>query len=421
VRAGGLAENDGWKPPTLSCYATSSMTFRMPPVTAWSAALIAALIGFGGTVALVVQAMKVLGASPEQTGSAVTALCLSIGLAGAAMSIGLRMPVVLAWSTPGAALLAGTTAQLSWPAAVGVFVVAAVLAIVLGLIPALGRLAEKIPSTVASAMLAGVLLPFCLTLFRTAAVDPVLVGVILAVFLAARRRAPLYAMLLALTAGVALTLARGGLSLPSSGQVLGMLAPQAPAFQPAAIISLALPLFLVTLVSQNLPGLVVLRTAGYHPPARPLLAGVGLASLLAAPFGAHGVNLAAITAAICTNPEAHPDAARRWMVGVIYAGVYLLLALFSPFLVGVFLALPHAVIAALTGLALIPALLGALESMLAPGADRDPAIVTFLATASGVSLLGVGSAFWGLTAGFLALGVRALLRRGARAKRAGST
>jgi benzoate membrane transport protein len=394
------------------------MTFKTLPVTAWSAALIAALIGFGGTVALVVQAMEVMGASPEQTGSAVTALCLAIGLAGGALSIGLRMPVVLAWSTPGAALLAGTTAQLSWPVAVGVFVISAVLAIVLGLVPALGRLAERIPSAVASAMLAGVLLPFCLTLFRTAAIDPLLVGVILAVFLAARQRAPLYAMLLALTAGVALTLARGGLSLPSSGHVLGMLAPRAPLFQPAAIISLALPLFLVTLVSQNLPGLVVLRTAGYRPPPRPLLAGVGLASLLAAPFGAHGVNLAAITAAICTNPEAHPDAAKRWVVGVIYAGYYLLLALFSPFLVGVFLGLPHAVIAALTGLALIPALLGALESMLAPTGDRDPAIVTFLATASGLTLLGVGSAFWGLAAGFLALGARALARRRARADQA---
>lgn len=387
------------------------MTFRTPPVTAWSAALIAALIGFGGTVALVVQAMRVLGASPEQTGSAVTALCLAIGLAGGALSLGLRVPVVLAWSTPGAALLAGTTAQVSWPVAIGVFLVAALLAIALGLVPALGRLAEKIPSAIASAMLAGVLLPFCLTLFRTAAVDSVLVGVILAVFLAARQRAPLYALLLALAAGVALTLVRGGLSLPESGQVLGMLKPQGPVFKPAAIISLALPLFLVTLVSQNLPGLVVLRTAGYRPPPRPLLAGVGLASLLAAPFGAHGVNLAAITAAICTNPEAHPDAAQRWVVGVIYAGFYLLLALFSPFLVGVFLALPQAVIAALTGLALIPALLGALEGMLAPAADRDPAIVTFLATASGLSLLGIGSAFWGLTAGFFALGARALLRR----------
>lgn len=389
------------------------MTFRTPPITAWSAALIAALIGFGGTVALVVQAMRVLGADPEQTGSAVTALCLAIGLAGGALSLGLRMPVVLAWSTPGAALLAGTTAQVSWPVAIGVFVVAALLAIVLGLVPALGRLAEKIPSAVASAMLAGVLLPFCLTLFRTAAIDPLLVAVILGVFLAARQRAPLYALLLALFAGVALTLARGGLSLPS-GEILGMLKPQSPAFQPAAIVSLALPLFLVTLVSQNLPGLVVLRTAGYSPPPRPLLAGVGLASLLAAPFGAHGVNLAAITAAICTNPEAHPDATQRWGGGVIYAGFYLLLALFSPFLVGVFLALPHTVIAALTGLALIPALLGALEGMIGQATDRDPAIVTFLATASGLSLLGIGSAFWGLAAGFFALGARAMLRRQSR-------
>lgn len=387
------------------------MTFRPPPLAAWSAALIAALIGFGGTVALVVQAMRVLGASPEQTGSAVTALCLGIGLMGGALSLGLRIPVVLAWSTPGAALLAAAAAPIAWPVAIGVFVVAALLSIVVGLVPALGRLAEKIPSAVASAMLAGVLLPFCLTLFRTAAIDPLFVATILVVFLAARHRAPLYALLLALAAGVALTLARGGLCLPPGGPILGTLAPQAPSFDPAAIVSLALPLFLVTLVSQNLPGLVVLRTAGYRPSPRPLLAGVGLASLLVAPFGAHAVNLAAITAAICTNPEAHPDASRRWTVGVIYAGFYLLLALFSPFLVAVFLALPCAVIAALTGLALIPALLGALEAMLAHPGDRDPAIVTFLATASGLSLLGVGSAFWGLAAGFLALAVRALLRR----------
>lgn len=387
------------------------MISKTPPVTAWSSALIAALIGFGGTVALVVQAMLALGANPEQTGSAVTALCLAIGAAGAALSLRLRMPVVLAWSTPGAALLAGTTAGLSWPAAVGVFIVAALLTILLGLVPALGRLAERIPGSIASAMLAGVLLPFCLTLFRTAAADPLLVGLILAVFLAARQRAPLYALLLALAAGVTLTLVRGDLSLPSSGAILGSLAPVAPVFQPAAILSLAVPLFLVTLVSQNLPGLVVLRTAGYRPPPGQLLAGVGLASLLAAPFGAHGVNLAAITAAICTNEEAHPVAEKRWTVGMIYAGFYLLLALFSPFLVGLFLALPHAVIAALTGVALIPALLGALESMLAEKADRDPAIVTFLATASGLALFGIGSAFWGLAAGFLALGVRALLNR----------
>ncbi len=385
------------------------MRLKAPPLSAWSFALIAALVGFGGTVALVVQALRTLGASVEQTGSALTALCLGIGIAGAVLSVRQRIPVVLAWSTPGAALLAAATPGMSWPSAVGTFIVSALLMIAVGLIPALGRLAQRIPAAVASAMLAGVLLPFCLALFRLGGVDPLLVGVVLAVFLAARQRLPTYALLLALAVGVTLTLLRGDIGAVPAGPILGALAPVRPVFDAAAVVSLSLPLFLVTLVSQNLPGLVVLRTAGYSPEPRPLLVGAGLASLAAAPFGAHAVNLAAITAALCTSKEAHPDPARRWIVGVIYAGFYLVLALFSPALVRLFLALPSGVIAALTGVALIPALIGALEGMLSAKADRDAAIVTFLATASGLSLLGIGSAFWGLVCGFSALAARRAL------------
>lgn len=169
----------------------------------------------------------------------------------------------------------------------------------------------------------------------------------------------------------------------------------------------------MTLASQNLPGLVVLRAAGYEPRTRPLLVGTGLATLAMAPFGAHGVNLAAITAALCTNEEAHPERAKRWMVGVIYAAFYLLLALFSPALVRMFVALPRALTAALTGVALIPALVGAIETMLALKDERDPAIVTFLAAGSGVALFGLGSAFWGLLLGLLALALKARRRSSA--------
>lgn len=383
----------------------------LPPLSAWSSALIAALVGFGGTVALVVHAMRMMGASVEQTGSAVTALCLGIAVAGALLSVRLRMPVVLAWSTPGAALLAASTPGLSWPVATGVFVAAALMMIVLGLVPVLGRWAQRIPASVASAMLAGVLLPFCLELFRLAAIDPLLVAVLLTVFIAARRRVPLHALLLALAAGVALTLGRGDVGALPAGATFGILVPTVPAFDAGAILSVGLPLFLVTLVSQNLPGLVVLRSAGYEPRPGPLLTGTGVASLAAAPFGAHAVNLAAITAAICTSEEAHPDKAKRWTVAAIYAGCYLLLAIFSPTLVRLFLALPQHVIAALTGLALIPALSGAVETMLASKEDRDPAILTFLATGSGLALFGLGSAFWGLAVGFAALGAAALMKR----------
>ncbi|MBE1527052.1 benzoate membrane transport protein [Sphingopyxis sp. OAS728] len=379
------------------------MLRSLPPIPAWSSALIAALVGFGGTIALVVQAMRNLGASGDQTGSAVTALCLGIAVAGAALSWRLRMPVVLAWSTPGAALLAAAAPGLSWPVAIGIFLSAALMMILLGIVPLLGRLAERIPASIASAMLAGVLLPFCLKLFALGAADPLLVALLVAVFVAARARLPLYALLLALAAGMVLTLARGDIGPLPQGATFGTLLPVVPTFDARAILSVGVPLFLVTLVSQNLPGLVVLRGAGYAPQPRPLIVGSALAWLAAAPFGAHGLNLAAITAAICTAEEAHPDRAKRWTVGMLYAGFYLLLAIFSPLLVRLFLALPPTVIAALTGIALIPALLGAMESMMVAKSDRDPAILTFLATGSGLTLLGLGSAFWGLVVGFLAL------------------
>lgn len=387
------------------------MSDRLPPLSAWSSALVAMLVGFGGTVPLVVSALQAVGASVEETSSAVTALCIGIAVAGAALSLRFRIPVVLAWSTPGAALLAATMPGVTWPVAVGVFVAAALMMIVLGAVPLFGRLAERIPPAVASAMLAGVLLPFCLKLFGLGAVDPLLVGVLVAVFIIARLKAPLHALLLALAAGVVLTLVRGDVGALPEGATFGVLVPTMPAFDAGALVSLALPLFLVTLVSQNLPGLAVLRTAGYAPKPGPLLVGTGTASLLLAPFGAFAVNLAAITAAICTGPEAHPDAARRWLVALIYAGFYAVLAVFSPALVRLFLALPPTVIAALTGLALIPALTGAIEAMLAAREERDAAIVTFLATGSGLTLFGLGSAFWGLVAGFAALGAAALLRR----------
>lgn len=392
------------------------MTARLPPLVypplvSWTSALVAALIGFGGTVALVVQAMRAMGADVAQTGSAVTALCLGIAFAGGALSFGLRVPVVLAWSTPGAALLAASAPGTAWPAAIGAFVLCGALTVLLGMVPALGRLAGRIPPSVASGMLAGVLLPFCLGAFRVAGTDPLLAGAVIVVFLAARRRLPLYALLLALGTGALIALARGDVGTLPPGASLGLLQPTIPAFEPAALLGIGVPLFLVTLVSQNLPGIVVLRCAGYRPRPAPLLIGTGLTSALFALFGGHAVNLAAITAAICTSDDAHPDRARRWTVGLLYAGFYLVLALFSPLLVRFFLALPHDVIAALTGIALVPALLGALTTAFADEDQRDAAIVTFLAAGSGVTLLGLGSAFWGLIAGAVALAAGRLLGR----------
>jgi benzoate membrane transport protein len=388
------------------------MLKSLPPPHSFSSALIATVVGFGGTIALVVQALRVLGASVEETASGVTALCLGFGLGGIALSLKLRMPIVLAWSTPGAALLAATAPGVSWPVAVGIFLASGIFTVILGLVPALGRAAARIPGSIASAMLAGVLLPFCLRAFGIAAVDPVLVAMLVCVFILARLRVPLYALLLVLGAGLAFTLLRGNIGELPPGATFGALAPTLPEFNTQAVLSLALPLFLVTLVGQNLPGLMVLRNAGYEPKPGTLLVGAGVMSALMAPFGAFSVNLAAITAAICTGSDAHPDRAERWKVAVIYGGLYLLLALFTPAIVRAFLALPEPLIVALTGLAVVPALMSGMENMLATKDERDAAVLTFLATGSGLALFGLGSAFWGLMVGFTALAARRLMGSG---------
>ncbi|HUH24575.1 MAG TPA: benzoate/H(+) symporter BenE family transporter [Brevundimonas sp.] len=379
---------------------------RFPPPASFSAAAVATVIGFGGTVALIVQAGQTLGASPAQIISMVTALCLGIGLPGAVLSWRLKMPVVLAWSTPGAALLAASTLGLGWSTAVGAFVLAGLLMVLTGLVPALGRLAERIPAAIASAMLAGVLLPFCLKLFLVFPTDMALAAGLLAVFLVMRRVAAAWALPAVLVAAFAVLALRGQVGLPAGTGLFGELSPVMPAFDWKAAISLALPLYLVTLASQNLPGLVVLRAAGYAPPAGKLIFWGGLTSTLLAPFGAHGVNLAAITAAICTEPEAHPDAGRRWAVGVLYGLIYLVVALFAAPLAGLFIAMPTGALAVITGLALIAPLTGSLGGMMSVVEDREAAVLTFAATASGVALFGVGSAFWGLAVGFVALAAR---------------
>ena len=383
---------------------------RLPPPASFSAAAVATVIGFGGTVALIVQAGQTLGASPAQIVSMVTALCLGIGLPGAVLSWRLRMPVVLAWSTPGAALLAASTLGLGWSTAVGAFVLAGLLMVLTGLVPALGRLAERIPAAVASAMLAGVLLPFCLKLFLVFPADMALAAGLLAVFLIMRRVAAAWALPAVLVAAFAVLALRGQVGLPAGTGLFGQLSPVMPAFDWKAAISLALPLYLVTLASQNLPGLVVLRAAGYAPPAGKLIFWGGLTSTLLAPFGAHGVNLAAITAAICTGPEAHPDQGRRWTVGVLYGLIYLVVALFAAPLAGLFIAMPTGALAVITGLALIAPLTGSLTGMMGVTEDREAAVLTFAATASGVALFGVGSAFWGLAVGFIALAARRWIR-----------
>ena len=372
-------------------------------------AFVAAIVGFGGTLALIIAAMEAVGASREQTASCVTALCLAMALETAWLSWRTKMPVISAWSTPGAALV-GASSGFTPGDAIGAFIIAAILLIVTGLVGPLTRLISRIPASVASGMLAGIVVSFALNAVKTIPVDPVLILPLIAAFFIIRLFNPAMSVLAVLIGGGAiafLTGRVGGLPAPE----LSTLVLTAPTFSLSTIVGLALPLYLVTMASQNLSGLAVLKAAGYHPPAGPLIAVTGLVSLLTAPFGALTSNLAAISAAICTGPDVHPDPAERWKTGPFYALAYLVFALFGASLVAIFSVLPQSLIVLVAGLALTAPLANALSIALKDEGQRMAAVTAFVVTASGLTLFGVGSAFWGLVAGLLVLALDHLNNR----------
>lgn len=373
-----------------------------------SAALVAALVGYGSTIALVLSAAAALGASAAETASWVFAICIAKAVGSASLSARTRVPVVLAWSTPGAALIASSSG-LGMAEGIGAFLLAAFLIVLSGLFGPLGRLIARIPPALASGMLAGVLLPFCLKVPGAAAAEPWLVLPVIAVFAVVRLRNPAFAVIAALAAGLVLAYAAG--TPPPQGPFDGpSLTFIAPEFTAAALIGLGLPLYLVTMASQNLPGFAVLRSAGYEPPVGTALTVSGGLSAVAALFGAHTINMAAITAAICLGDDVHPDRAARWKVGLAYGAFWLMLGLFGPVILDALAALPPSLIAAVAGLALIAPLMAALGGAFADLQGRFPAAVTLIVAASGVSAFGIGGAFWGLAAG-LAVHLSERLRR----------
>lgn len=363
----------------------------------FSAALVAALVGFGSTAALVLAAAAAVGATPAQATSWVLASALAKGLGSAALSLWSRQPMVLAWSTPGAALLAATQG-LSMEEAVGAFVAAGLLIAAMGLLRPLGRLVAMIPDAVAAGMLAGVLLPFVLRLAPSAAEAPALVLPMVGAFALVRLRSPALAVLAALALGLGLAFATGAATAPAAVG-LPLLVPVAPDLDPGLVLGLAVPLALVTMAGQNLPGFATMRAAGYDPPVGAALAATGLLSAATGLFGAHTTNMAAITAAICLGEEVHPDRAQRWKVGLAYAAAWVALGLASPLAIAALAALPPALVAGIVGIALLGALTGALAGAMAAPAARLPAVATLAVTASGVEAFGVGAAFWGLLAG----------------------
>jgi benzoate membrane transport protein len=371
-------------------------------ISAASAALVATVAGVGGTLPVVLAAAQAVGATPEQASSWVSGLGLATAVSALILSVRYRMPIITAWSTPGAALIASSSAVPSFRAAVGAFVLAAVLILLTAAIRPLGRLIEKIPGSIAAAMLGGILLRLVVAMFEQVPNQPLLVLVLILLFLIARRLIPTMASLIVLGVGAALAWSLG-LVKPIPPLGISSLTLAMPAWDISTLIGLGVPLYLVTMASQNLPGFAVLRASGYHPPTQPVLAVTGAASLVTAFMGAHTSNLAAISAALCTGPDAHPDPAKRWITGPFYALWWGLMALFGASLVGLFGALPPALLTTVAGTALLGSMAGALGVALGPEKGRLAAAGTLAVTASGMTLLGIGSAFWGLVFGLLVL------------------
>lgn len=374
------------------------------------AGIVTALVGFTSSFAVVLAGLRAVGASPAQAASGLLALTVAVGLGVLWLSWRSKVPVTLAWSTPGAALLATSgTVDGGWPAAVGAFLATGVLIAMTGLVPALGRLMARIPATLAQAMLAGVLLQLCLAPFKALGTVPLFIAPVILCWLLMMRLAPRWsvpAALLVALAVIGISLASGGTSL-GDGEILPVPAWTTPAFSLQAMAGIALPLFVVTMASQNVPGVAVLRSFGYDTPWRPAMLVTGAGTAAAAPFGAHAVNLAALSAALAAGEEAGPDRHRRWVAGFTSGLAYLVLAAFSAALVTLVTAAPAGMLEAVAGLALLGTLAGAVSAALADAEDRIAPAVTFLMAASGLAFAGIGSAFWALAAG---LAVRLVLR-----------
>jgi benzoate membrane transport protein len=333
------------------------------------------------------------------------ALGVGTGLTSIGLSLWYRQPVLTAWSTPGAALLVATHG-VSLPVATGAFLISAVLITIAGASGLFERLMSRVPVAIAAALLAGVLTRFGLDAALSAHGDAFLVGLMAFVFVAGRRFWPRFAVPGVLVAGIVVAAAGGRISLAEVQWGWARPVFVMPQFTLSAAIGLGLPMFIVTMASQNLPGVGAQRAAGVTAPVSPVIATTGIATLLLAPFGSFGLNLAAITAAICMGPEAHPDPKRRYMAPVAAGVFYLLIGLGGGAVVGLMAAFPHALVVAVAGLALLGTIAGALASALAVEKHRDAAAITFLVTLSGVTLGGIGAPFWGVLAGAVALGVQ---------------
>ena len=382
--------------------------FKDLSLSAFTAGFVAVLVGFTSSVAIVFQAAQAFQATPAQITSWMWALGLGMGLCSLVPSLLLRKPVMVAWSTPGAAVLAsaGLSGGFSMAEAVGAFMVCAVLITLAGVTRWFERVMNRIPTEIAAALLAGVLARFGMQAFAAAQTALPLVLLMLGAYLVARRWIPRYAVVITLALAIAFVALRGEMSWSAIRFELAMPVFTAPQFTRSAAISLALPLFVVTMASQNLPGVAVIRATGYDLPISRLITMTGLATLVLAPFGGYALNFSAITAAICMGPEAHPDRDKRYTAAVSCGLLYVVIGIFGAVVTGLLTAFPKELVVAIAGLALLGTIGNGLAAALRDEPHREAALITFLVTLSGVVVAGVGSAFWGVVAGSLALFVQ---------------
>ncbi|CAM4359955.1 benzoate/H(+) symporter BenE family transporter [Comamonas aquatilis] len=380
---------------------------------ALAAGFVAVLVGFTSSVALVFQAAQAFHATPEQITSWIWALGLGMGLCSLVPSLVLRMPVMVAWSTPGAAVLAtaGLAGGFSMHEAVGAFIACAALIMLAGLTGWFERIMNRIPMEIAAALLAGVLAKFGMQAFSAAETNLPLVLVMLLSYLFSRRLAPRYAVIITLAAGMAWAALRGQMQWSAVHAGFAVPVYTAPHFSLAAFVSLALPLFVVTMASQNLPGVAVIRATGYPIPVSRIISMTGFATLVLAPFGAYALNLSAITAAICMGPEAHEDKSKRYTAAAVCGLLYIVLGIFGAVVTGLLTAFPKELVACIAGLALLGSIGGGMATAFKEEQHREAALITFLVTLSGVVVAGIGSAFWGVVAGSVALCIQHARRR----------
>ncbi|KUF32358.1 benzoate/H(+) symporter BenE family transporter [Xanthomonas phaseoli] len=368
-----------------------------------AAGFVTVLVGFASSAVIVFEAARHLGADQAQVASWMWALGIGMGVTCIGLSLRYRVPVVTAWSTPGAAMLIGSAAGVPLGEAVGAFVVAAVLGMVAGFSGLFERAIRRIPISLASGMLAGVLLRFGLDLFVAMQSQVLLALAMLATYLGGRRWFARYAVIATLLVGIAIAAGGGLLRLQSVQLQLAHPVLVMPSLSWAALFGLAIPLFVVTMASQNVPGVAVIRASGYAVPISPTVGWIGAVNTVLAPFGGFALNLAAITAAICMGREAHEDPARRYTAAVSAGVFYVVVGLFGATVAAVFAAFPRELVMAIAGIALLSTIGNSLAAALREDSEREAALITFLVTASGLTLGGIGAAFWGLVAGTVTL------------------